>query len=114
MEWRSAAANKPAAAAVRTRGTAAVTAGQPEIRYVKFAVKVRDAGKVCIAGDFNKWDEDALRLSEVAKDEWEAMVPLEPGTYKYLCYADGREMLDPLNPDTGTDKDKKVSVITVK
>jgi hypothetical protein len=87
---------------------------QPELRFVKFSVKVAGAKDVKIAGDFNKWNAEALPLSKKEKNLWEAMVPLPPGRYKYLCSVDGQEVLDPLNPDTDTESGRKVSVLTVK
>jgi hypothetical protein len=87
---------------------------QPELRFVKFSVKVSGAKEVEIAGDFNKWNAATLPLSKKNKTHWETMVPLPPGRYKYLCVIDGQEVLDPLNPDTDMDSGRKVSVLTVK
>jgi len=79
---------------------------QPELRFVKFSVKIAGAKDVRIAGDFNKWNPDALA--------WEALLPLPPGRYKYICRVDGQDVLDPLNPDTDVEAGRKVSVLTVK
>lgn len=87
---------------------------QPDLRFVKFSVKIAGARDVRIAGDFNKWSPDALSLVRKDAKTWEAMVPLPPGRYKYICRVDGQETLDPLNPDTDTEAGRKVSVITVK
>lgn len=87
---------------------------QPEIRFVKFSVKVAGAKEVKIAGDFNKWNAEALPLQKREKDRWEALVPLPPGRYKYICRIDGQDVLDPLNPDTDVEGGVKVSVLTVK
>ena len=87
---------------------------QPELRFVKFSVKVAGAREVKIAGDFNKWNPDALVLSRKDARTWEAIVPLPPGKYKYLCRIDGQDVLDPLNPDTDMESGRKVSVLTVK
>lgn len=87
---------------------------QPELRFVKFSVKIAGAKEVKIAGDFNKWDPDALPLAKKGKDLWEALLPLPPGRYKYLCRVDGQDVLDPLNPDTEPDAGRKVSILTVK
>jgi len=77
-------------------------------------VKIAGAKEVKIAGDFNKWDPDALPLAKKGKDLWEALLPLPPGRYKYLCRVDGQDVLDPLNPDTEPDAGRKVSILTVK
>jgi len=87
---------------------------QPELRFVKFSVKVAGAKEVKITGDFNKWNPDALSLVKKDGKTWEALVPLPPGRYKYLCRIDGQEVLDPLNPDTDMEAGRKVSVLTVK
>jgi hypothetical protein len=87
---------------------------QPEIRFVKFTVKIANATTVRLAGDFNKWSPDSLPLAKREKNVWGTVVPLPPGTYQYLYSIDGQLMLDPLNPETAMLKDKKVSVMTVK
>jgi hypothetical protein len=87
---------------------------QPELRFVKFSVKIAGAKDVRISGDFNKWNPDSLALLKKDAKTWEALVPLPPGRYKYLCRVDGQDVLDPLNPETDTEAGKKVSVLTVK
>ncbi|MDA8244001.1 MAG: glycogen-binding domain-containing protein [Elusimicrobia bacterium] len=91
-----------------------VEAPQPELRFVRFDIKIAGAKDVRIAGDFNKWNPDSLVLVKKDAKTWEAMLPLPPGRYKYICRIDGQEVLDPLNPDTDTEGGRKVSVITVK
>ncbi|MDO8804229.1 MAG: glycogen-binding domain-containing protein [Elusimicrobiota bacterium] len=87
---------------------------QPELRFAKFSVKIAGAREVKIAGDFNKWNPEALVLVKSGSKTWEALVPLPPGRYKYLCRIDGQDVLDPLNPDTDLEGGRKVSVLTVK
>ncbi|PIU20342.1 MAG: hypothetical protein COT18_02795 [Elusimicrobia bacterium CG08_land_8_20_14_0_20_59_10] len=87
---------------------------QPELRFVKFSVKIAGAKTVKITGDFNNWNPEALSLVKKARNRWEAILPLPPGKYKYLCRIDGKEVLDPLNPDTDTENGRKVSLLTVK
>jgi len=87
---------------------------QPELRFVKFTVKIANAEKDGIAGDFNKWSRDSVSLVKREKNTWITIIPLPPGTYKYLYDIDGRLILDPLNPDTAMRNGKKVSVRTVK
>jgi len=87
---------------------------RPELRFVKFSVKIAGAKEVKIAGDFNKWNPDALSLERKTGNLWEAIIPLPPGKYKYLCRVDGKETLDPLNPDTDAESGRKVSLLTVK
>jgi len=89
-------------------------APQPELRFVKFSIKVPKAKNVRIAADFNKWNPDSLPLAKKDKNYWEGMTPLPPGRYSYVCVVDGQETLDPLNPDTSVENGRKVSVLTVK
>jgi hypothetical protein len=98
----------------RLRGERQSEPPQPELRFVKFSVKVAGAGEVKVAGDFNKWNPEALVLTKKDKNRWEAMIPLPPGRYKYICRIDGQEVLDPLNPDTVLEAGRKVSLLTVK
>lgn len=90
---------------------------QPELRFVKFSVRIINAGDVKtvrVAGDFNKWNPDALELTKSEKNLWTAILPLPPGVYQYLYYIDGQTMLDPMNPETAMHAGAKVSVMTVK
>ena len=87
---------------------------QPELRFVKFSVKIAGAKDVRITGDFNKWNPEALSLVKKDSRTWEAIVPLPPGRYHYLCRVDGQDVLDPLNPETEMESGRKVSVLTVK
>ena len=87
---------------------------QPELRFVKFTVKIANAKEVKIAGDFNKWNKDSIALVKREKNTWVTIITLQPGTYQYLYNIDGQLILDPLNPDTALLGDKKVSVKTVK
>jgi len=87
---------------------------QPELRFVKFSVKLSGARIVKVAADFNKWNPEALELVKTKKNVWESIVPLPPGKYHYLYHVDGEYILDPMNPDTYMDSDRKVSLLTVK
>ena len=99
---------------MRQRGAVDGDLPQPELRFVKFSVKLAGAKKVKVAADFNKWDPDALELVKTGKNTWETIVPLPPGVYRYLYNIDGQSVLDPMNPDTDTDLGRKVSRLTVK
>ncbi len=90
---------------------------QPELRFVKFAIKIindKDVKTVRVAGDFNKWNPDALVLVKTDKNMWTTILPLPPGVYQYLYDIDGQAILDPMNPETGLRGGGKVSVLTVK
>ena len=87
---------------------------QPELRFVKFSIKIARAKEIKAAGEFNNWNFAALSLVKKSGNTWEAILPLPPGKYKYLYRIDGKDVLDPLNPDTDTDAGRKVSLLTVK
>lgn len=100
--------------AMHGRADRAPEAPQPDLRFVKFSIKIAGAKDVRIAGDFNKWNPDSLVLVKKDAKTWEAILPLPPGRYKYLCRVDGQDVLDPLNPETEMESGRKVSAITVK
>src|SRR5690554_6227725 len=56
------------------------------------------AGNVALKGNFNGWNAAATVLTK-DDDSWTTQLILEPGLYEYLVVEDGREMLDPNNPD---------------
>lgn len=100
--------------AMHGRADRAPEAPQPDLRFVKFSIKIAGAKDVRIAGDFNKWNPDSLVLVKKDAKTWEAILPLPPGRYKYLCRVDGQDVLDPLNPETEMEAGRKVSALTVK
>ncbi|NEN22525.1 alpha-amylase [Cryomorpha ignava] len=56
------------------------------------------AGKIALKGNFNGWNQAATPLQK-DDDSWSANLILEPGLYEYLVVEDGKEMLDPNNPN---------------
>jgi len=81
-----------------------------EFKFVKFSVSI-NARSVFITGDFNKWQKTELFKKNSV---WEVEMPLVKGRYRYLFIIDGKEILDPLNPNIDFYNNKKVSVIEVK
>lgn len=53
---------------------------------------------IALKGNFNGWNPAATPLTK-EDDSWYADLVLEPGLYEYLVVEDGREMLDPNNPN---------------
>lgn len=53
--------------------------------------------KVILAGSFNGWDEEFLRMSRT-DEGWELRLNLSPGDYHYKFIADGQWLHDPANP----------------
>jgi 1,4-alpha-glucan branching enzyme len=56
-----------------------------------------DAKTVCLAGDFNDWTPDALKMKRVG-DAWVFKVHLSVGKHLYKFIVDGRWIKDPANP----------------
>ena len=55
---------------------------------------------ITLFGNFNSWDRQNLPMTDEDVDgKYEITVPLEAGRYEYKFYADGEELLDPLNQD---------------
>lgn len=70
--------------------------GAPErdLRFVEFRLRAPKAKAVELIGDFNGWRSGTLPLSR-AGGGWELMIPLPPGTYRYLFLVDGQPQAEP-------------------
>ncbi|HEX9251353.1 MAG TPA: alpha-amylase family glycosyl hydrolase, partial [Ignavibacteriaceae bacterium] len=56
--------------------------------------------QVNLFGQFNSWDRQGLPMVDSNGDGiLEVEIPLDPGRYEYKFYVDGREVVDPVNPD---------------
>ena len=58
----------------------------------------RDADRVILAGSFNAWNEQQLRMNRTGAG-WELCIDLAPGRYEYKFIADGNWLHDPANPE---------------
>ena len=69
-------------------------------RYL-FTYKLQDGEKqVNLFGQFNSWDRQSLPMKDTNDDGiLEIEIPLDPGRYEYKFFVDGREVVDPENPD---------------
>lgn len=83
----------------------------PDFKFVKFKIDLK-ANDVYVIGDFNKWKH--INNLTLKKNIWETEIPLVSGRYRYLFLMDGKEILDPMNPDVDYYNGRKVSVIEVK
>jgi CubicO group peptidase (beta-lactamase class C family) len=75
-----------------------------------------DAHLVTVSGDFNGWQPWQHRLGRIG-DRWVGRVELPRGRHRYRFFVDGRELLDPANPDRETVPGllrQQSSVITVQ
>jgi hypothetical protein len=71
-----------------------------------------DARNVFVAGSFNNWDPNAMRMQRNTNG-WILPYTLAPGNYTYKFVVDGNWMTDPANPHTYT-TDETNSLIAVK
>ncbi|MBI1939364.1 MAG: alpha-glucosidase C-terminal domain-containing protein [Ignavibacteriales bacterium] len=67
----------------------------------KFSYKPDQNYKVLtLFGSFNGWDRGNLPMKDDDGDGvFETKIPLEPGRYEYKFFGDGKEIVDPHNPD---------------
>lgn len=65
-----------------------------------FNLKDPGAEKVTIFGEFNGWNRNANPFQKGENGNLEVTMTLEPGRYQYKFFADGKELLDPENPDS--------------
>jgi CubicO group peptidase (beta-lactamase class C family) len=75
-----------------------------------------DAYLVTVYGDFNGWRTHEHSLVRV-NDRWVGRVKLAPGRHLYRFFVDGRELLDPANPERQTAPGplrQELSVVTVE
>lgn len=55
---------------------------------------------ITLFGNFNQWNRNNLPMTDKDNDGiYEITLPFQAGTYEYKFYADGEELLDPLNPN---------------
>lgn len=90
------------------------TAPEQDLRFVEFHLRAPKAKAVDLIGDFNAWKAGTLPLSRNGNGGWELMLPLPPGSYRYLFLVDGQSQTDPsVRTETAADG-KTVSVRTAQ
>ena len=72
-----------------------------------------NAHNVFVAGDFNNWRENELRMKKIG-NTWQLDMPLNAGNYGYKFIVDGRWITDPANPCQYGDEGKVNSLLVVK
>jgi cyclomaltodextrinase / maltogenic alpha-amylase / neopullulanase len=59
-----------------------------------------DFRNVNLFGSFNSWNRQELPMKDLDKDgTYEISIPLQPGRYEYKFFVDGKEIVDPDNPE---------------
>jgi anti-sigma-K factor RskA len=79
------------------------TAGQEAAVTVRMNFYAPQARQVSVAGDFNKWQTDALPMSRQDGGVWTIDVTLKPGVYTYMFVVDGKAWVT--DPDAETYQD---------
>jgi hypothetical protein len=78
------------------------TTEQPAV-VVRFTLMADGARQVAVAGDFNEWNPDQIRLERDGNGRFSATVKLPPGAHEYMFIVDGKWVTDPaaaeLRPD---------------
>lgn len=60
-----------------------------------FVYPSMNARRICVAGDFNRWDPAAHPLTfDPRLGVWQGCIPAEPGSYRYRLVVDGRWIQD--------------------
>lgn len=63
-----------------------------EVAWVRFILHAPTARQVALAGDFNGWRADEVFLADLNGDgTYSAMIPLQPGRYRYMFVVDGEQ-----------------------
>lgn len=65
---------------------------KPSEVVITFKIAMPDAQAVTLAGDFNGWDTESLKLKK-QNGSWEIKLPLSPGRYQYAFVIDGRNWI---------------------
>jgi hypothetical protein len=68
--------------------------GGHTVQYV-FTLKATDAGRVCLAGDFNEWKVCEAPMEHVGGDTWSITIELPRGRHEYMFVIDDQWVTDP-------------------
>ncbi len=68
-------------------------------RQLSFDPKGKEYKTVKMKGEMNAWNPEAA-IFQKKGDKWVTEIEVEPGSYQYCYVVNGKEMLDPSNPDS--------------
>ncbi len=92
----------------------AVPASLANLDFAAFRLKAPKAKAVALIGDFNGWKAGTLPLARKAAGDWEILLPLPPGRYRYLFVVDGQERPDPAAKENEPVSGRTASVRVVR
>lgn len=71
---------------------------KPDVVMVTFQLRAPEARSVYLAGDFNNWQPNEIKLKQ-RNGEWYIELPLKPGRYQYNFLINGKEWVPDPNAD---------------
>ena len=72
-------------------------------KSIDFKFHAPQASNVTVAGTFNNWSQDSLRLKKGKDGNWTGQLKLKPGRYEYRFLVDNRWENDPSLPSVPND-----------
>lgn len=68
-----------------------------KVKKIQFAFKAKDAKRVSLVGEFNKWNPNADPMQKDENGTWKKTKMLRPGNIEYKFFVDGEWAEDPEN-----------------
>ena len=94
--------------------TPVANAGEEPLVVQQFTFYQKGLQSVSIVGEFNDWDSDSTKLTQVSEGVWTVSLPLRPAVYEYQFILNGTQRVtDPTMPQVKNDFGSPNSVITV-
>lgn len=88
--------------------------GEDAIVLHQFTYYQKGLKSVSLVGEFNDWDAESTKLTEVSPGVWEISLALRPAVYEYQFILNGTQRVtDPTMPQTSNDFGSPNSVVTV-
>ncbi|GMO27000.1 MAG: hypothetical protein Ta2B_07500 [Termitinemataceae bacterium] len=82
---------------------------------LSFSLQAESGAVITVAGDFNSWDPFMYELKETRQGIYTLNLPLPAGSWKYVFYKNGQQVLDPNNNERVYTYDGKIAnIITLK
>lgn len=107
LTWNMASALAVAAVLIVTASVAfrqqPASVARSESVTVRLNFYAPQAGRVAVAGDFNRWQGDSTPMVPQGGGVWTIDLPLRPGTYSYMFVVDGNLWVT--DPDAETFRD---------
>ena len=94
--------------------TPVADAGESQLVVHQFTFYQKGLQSISVVGEFNDWDDDSTKLTEVSPGVWSVSIPLRPAVYEYQFILNGTQRVtDPTMPQVKNDFGSPNSVVTV-